>query len=223
MVSRGNYYDDRFEERNLMVEFQIMRRGINDEHILGAMRKVPRHLFIPESKRADAYMDTPLLIEEGQTISQPYIVGLMAQALEPSQQETVLEIGTGSGYSAAVLAHVFKEVYTVERHKILGNNAKKLFEELNYQNIHVLIDDGTKGWPEKAPFDAIIVTAGGPKVPQALYEQLKVGGRLVIPVGETQTQQTLLRIRREANGSFTEESLGQVKFVPLVGEAGWGE
>ena len=218
-----NIIDDRFEERNLMVEFQLLRRGITNEAVLASMLAVPRHIFVPYNRQVDAYLDSPLLIGEGQTISQPFIVALMAQALEPSKLETVLEIGTGSGYSAAVLAQVFATVYTVERHKSLAKDAQEKFEKLGYDNIKVLIGDGTKGWPDQAPYDAIISTAGGPKVPPGLYQQLRVGGRLVIPVGEELTQQRLLRFRLQPDGKFTEEDLGEVRFVPLIGEEGWKE
>lgn len=207
--------------RDEMVEKQLRARGITDMRVLEAMRDVPREHFVGIELAEFAYDDTPLPIEEGQTISQPYIVAAMIQAAEVNPGDKVLEIGTGSGYAAAVLSKVADDVYTVERIKSLALLSTERYLKYGYDNIHVLHGDGTLGWPENAPFNVIIVSAGGPEVPQTLIEQLAVGGRLVIPAGESPRQQTLLRIRRKSETEVAQEDLGQVRFVPLIGAAGW--
>ena len=211
------------QQQEAMVTWQIAARGITDAAVLEAMRSVPRHAFVPEDLVEYAYADSPLPIGEAQTISQPYIVALMAEALELAPDDRVLEIGTGSGYAAAVLAEIADEVYTVERHGTLAENARALFDELEYENVHVLHGDGSLGWPEHAPYDAIVVAAGGPEVPQPLKEQLAIGGRLVIPVGRVSRLQKLLLVRRTDEENYAMEDLGAVQFVPLVGAAAWGE
>ena len=213
---------NKFENlRKQMIEYQLIARGLRDQEVLNAVGAVQREEFIPADLVEFAYSDSPLPIAANQTISQPYIVALMTAALELRPDERVLEVGTGSGYAAAVLSKIAKKVYTIERHKILANTARKRFEELGYQNIHVLYGDGTLGWPEHAPFDAIVVTAGGPHVPEKLKQQMAIGGRLVIPVGAFLHTQQLLRIRRISENEYKEEDLGSVRFVPLIGAAGW--
>lgn len=207
--------------RNEMVDHQIAARGVRDRMVLKAMKMVPREKFLPESLREFAYDDTPLPISAGQTISQPYIVAFMVEALALQGGEKVLEIGTGSGYAAAVLAEIAGEVYTVERVEELAEEAASVLDLLSYHNVHILCGDGTKGWPEHAPFDAIIVAAGGPKIPESLKEQLKIGGRMVIPVGKTSTSQELVRITRKSKTEFKTEDIADVRFVPLIGEEGW--
>ncbi|HUP42871.1 MAG TPA: protein-L-isoaspartate(D-aspartate) O-methyltransferase, partial [Thermoanaerobaculia bacterium] len=182
--------------RRLMVEHQLERRGIADPLVLEAMGKVPREAFVPPELAEEAYADGPLPIGEGQTISQPYIVALMTEALELCGGERVLDIGAGSGYAAAVLAEIAAELYTVERHARLAEEAAARLSHLGYDNVQIRVGDGSLGWPEHAPFDAIVVAAGAPEVPEALKEQLAVGGRLVIPVGQGRTLQDLLRLRR---------------------------
>jgi len=213
---------NKFENlRKQMIEYQLIARGLRDQNVLNAVGAVQREEFIPTDLVEFAYSDSPLPIAASQTISQPYIVALMTAALELKPDERVLEVGTGSGYAAAVLAEIAKEVYTIERHKILANTARKRLEELGYKNIHVLHGDGTLGWPEHAPFDAIVVAAGGPDVPETLKRQMAIGGRLVIPVGAFLHAQQLLRIRRISEDEYKEEDLGSVRFVPLIGAAGW--
>jgi protein-L-isoaspartate(D-aspartate) O-methyltransferase len=207
--------------RKRMVDEQLVARGIQDPAVLGAMSTVPREVFVPDDQVQFAYADAPLPIGEGQTISQPYIVALMSEALELSPDEQVLEIGTGSGYAAAVLSRMVRRVYTVERHLKLARAAEARFQKLGYNNIQVHVGDGTLGWAEHAPYDGIVATAGGPKVPQPLLDQLKRGGRLVMPVGRTIQLQELVRVRRSRNDGYRQEELGSVRFVPLVGEAGW--
>jgi protein-L-isoaspartate(D-aspartate) O-methyltransferase len=207
--------------RREMVRYQLLERDIDDPAVLEAMARVPREEFVPEDVRHLAYADAPLPIGQGQTISQPYVVALMIEALELSPGDRALEIGTGSGYAAAVLAQVADAVYTIERHEELAEAAARRFRDLGYDNIHVHHANGTLGWPEHAPYDAIVVTAGGPHVPEPLREQLAVGGRLVIPIGATLHSQELIRLRRTAPDRFRREDLGAVRFVPLVGEAGW--
>jgi len=198
----------------------LAARGIEDEDILRAFGEVPRDRFLPEGMAEFAYQDIPLPIAEGQTISQPYVVAWMTEAAGVKRGQRVLEVGTGSGYAAAVASRVAAEVYSVERHGVLADGARKLLAELGYDNVHVLHGDGTRGWPEHAPYDAILVAAGGPSVPPALVEQLAPGGALVMPVGPA-AEQTLVRIRRTGDGVVTREELGDVRFVPLVGEHGW--
>ena len=207
--------------REQMIEHQLIARGLRDQTVLNAVGAVQREEFIPSDLVEFAYSDSPLPIAASQTISQPYIVALMTAALELKPDERVLEVGTGSGYAAAVLSEIAKEVYTIERHKILANTARKRLERLNYKNILVFYGDGTLGWPEYAPFDAIVVTAGGPDVPETLKRQMVIGGRLVIPVGAFLHVQQLLRIRRISEDEYKEEDLGGVRFVPLIGVAGW--
>jgi protein-L-isoaspartate(D-aspartate) O-methyltransferase len=210
-------------ERLWMVRGQIEARGIRDRAVIEAMTEVPREAFVPGDQAEFAYQDNPLPIAEGQTISQPYIVGLMTAALELKPGDRVLEIGTGSGYAGAVLSRIAAEVYTVERHAALAESARAALESLGFDNVHVLHGDGTRGWPEHAPYDAIVVAAGGPEVPQALLGQLAVGGRLVIPVGPTPRLQELVRVTRVAESEYATEELGGVRFVPLVGAEGWEE
>ncbi|MFL4979457.1 MAG: protein-L-isoaspartate(D-aspartate) O-methyltransferase [Xanthobacteraceae bacterium] len=206
-----------------MVERQIAGRGIADPRVLSAMRRVPREGFVTPGLEEFAYEDSPLPIDEAQTISQPYIVALMIEAAEVKRGDRVLDVGTGSGYAAAVLSEIAGEVYTIERHRELAEAAKRRLAKLGYRNIKVRHGDGTLGWPEAAPFDAILVAAGGPDVPPALKEQLAIGGRLVIPVGEDRHDQTLLKITRTSETAFEVEDLGTVRFVPLIGEQGWAE
>ncbi len=207
--------------REHMVESQIAARGVRSELVLDAMRKVPREAFLPERLREFAYEDAPLPIAAGQTISQPYIVALMTEALDLDGGEKVLEIGTGSGYAAAVLAEIAAEVYTVERIDQLAENAASTLEGLGYRNVHVVHGDGTLGWTTASPYDAIIVAAGGPEVPESLKRQLKIGGRLVIPVGSDPRAQELVRVTRISDENFKSEDIADVRFVPLVGKEGW--
>ena len=211
-----------FEEaRRRMVEQQLVARGIVDALVLAAMGKVPRENFLSARQAALAYRDGPLPIGEGQTISQPYIVARMTAALTLVPTDRVLEIGTGSGYAAAVLAEIAAEVYTVERLPVLAERARQRLAELGYVNVHVLTGDGTLGWPEHAPYDAIVATAGGPRAPQALLDQLAIGGRLVIPLGSDLYEQRLVRIVRATAEEYQHEELEAVAFVPLIGAQGW--
>jgi len=213
---------NKFENlRKQMIDYQLAARGLRDQTVLDAVSKVPREEFVPTELVEFAYSDSPLPIAASQTISQPYIVALMTAALELKAGERVMEVGTGSGYAAAVLAEIATEVFTIERHKILADTARGKLEELGYNNIQVLYGDGTLGWPEYAPFDAIVVAAGGPDVPETLKQQLAIGGRLVIPVGSTLRTQKLLRVRRISEHEYQLEDLGGVRFVPLIGAAGW--
>ncbi|HKB02137.1 MAG TPA: protein-L-isoaspartate(D-aspartate) O-methyltransferase [Gemmataceae bacterium] len=198
-----------------MVERQLKARGIKDERILQAMSKVPRHEFVPERRRVDAYDDGPLPIGHGQTISQPYIVALMTEAIRPKPEHRVLEVGTGSGYQAAVLAELVKDVYTIELVPELADEAKERLKRLGYKNVQTKSGDGYKGWPDAAPFDAIVVTCGADHVPEPLFEQLKPGGVLVIPVGKTRAEQSLLAITKDGKGGRTTRDFGPVVFVPL--------
>jgi protein-L-isoaspartate(D-aspartate) O-methyltransferase len=207
--------------REIMLSRDLAGRGIYDPKVLAAMRQVPREEFVPTELKEQAYGDYPLPIEEGQTISQPYIVAYMAECLELSPADRVLEIGTGSGYSAAVLSRIAAEVYSVERFASLALSAGERLRRLGYGNISIFVADGTLGWPGMAPYDAIIVTAGAPKVPKSLLEQLAVGGRLVLPVGPDRLGQTLIRVRRKDENEYREERLLAVQFVPLVGAEGW--
>jgi protein-L-isoaspartate(D-aspartate) O-methyltransferase len=212
---------EREAERLAMIREQLEQRKIHDPRVLNAMASVPRHRFVPEQLRDQAYADNALPIAEQQTISQPFIVALTAAALELHGHEQVLEIGTGSGYAAAVLSLLAAEVWSVERFRSLGETAAQRLHAEGYTNVHVGIGDGTGGWPEHAPYDAIAVAAAGPHIPQPLIDQLAVGGRLVIPVGPRDAQH-LLRITRTDQGVH-QESLGPVRFVPLVGQDGWDE
>jgi protein-L-isoaspartate(D-aspartate) O-methyltransferase len=216
-------------ERRSMVDCQIAARGVRDERVLTAFRRVPREAFVPAALRTHAYEDRPLPIGAGQTISQPFIVALMTEALRlpppaaGGAPTRVLEIGTGSGYAAAVLAEVADEVVTIERHGDLAERARRVFAELGYVNVRVVEGDGTRGWPQGAPYHGIVVAAGGPGVPRSLREQLAPGGRLVIPVGPADDVQKLVVIARLAGDRWSEEDLGEVRFVPLIGEEGWSE
>jgi protein-L-isoaspartate(D-aspartate) O-methyltransferase len=209
------------EARRRMVAHQIQERGVRSPLVARAMREVPREEFMSEEMREFAYADSPLPIGEGQTISQPYIVAYMTEALELEGGERVLEVGTGSGYAAAVLSRIANDVYTIERHPSLARSAKKILQKLGYDNVRVIEGDGTTGWPEAAPYDAIVVAAGGIEVPAALRSQLALGGRLVIPVGPTPREQRLVRVTRVDQDDFEEEELLPVRFVPLIGEQGW--
>ncbi len=208
-------------ERDEMVRSHLAARGIQDERVLQAFREVPREAFVPENLQEFAYTDAPLPIERGQTISQPYIVALMAAALKLDPLDRVLEVGTGSGYAAAILGRLAKQVYTIERHEALATQAVSRLADLGLENVLVQHGDGSLGWPEHAPYDAIVVAAGGPGVPPALVEQLRPGGRLVMPVGEGRDVQKLVRITRQSDGSMATEELGDVRFVPLIGAHGW--
>ncbi len=205
--------------RERMIEEQLVARGITDPRVLDAMRTVPRHLFVEDAMQAHAYGDFPLPIGSGQTISQPYIVALMTLALHLTGIERILEIGTGSGYHAAILSRLCQKVYTVERIDGLVSRARKVFDKLRYYNIVSRIDDGTVGWPSEAPFDAIVVTAGGPRIPEPLLDQLADPGRLVMPVGGQLVQD--LQLVEKRDGNITLSTLEQVRFVDLIGAHGW--
>jgi len=202
-----------------MVDNQIVKRGIRDERVIKAMVTVPRERFVDDGLKAQAYCDYPLPIGEGQTISQPYIVALMTERLALEGNERVLEIGTGSGYQTSILALLAEKIYTVERIPALASRARKLFDEAHCSNVLLTIGDGTDGWPEEAPFEAIIVTAASPEVPETLLKQLAEGGRMVIPVG-TEFEQTLLKVTKRG-GRFIRESMGGCRFVKLIGRHGW--
>ena len=206
--------------RDRMVRDQIEARGVSDPEVLRAMRKVPRHLFVEEALIPQAYEDHPLPLGHGQTISQPYVVAWMTELLEVSRGLRVLEIGTGSGYQAAVLAELGAYVFTVERVRPLYEAARRRLESLRYLKVRFKLDDGTLGWPDEAPFDRIVVTAGGPRIPEPLLAQLADPGRMVIPVGASRRSQTLCLVRRE-NGRVIVRELGGVMFVDLVGTHGW--
>jgi protein-L-isoaspartate(D-aspartate) O-methyltransferase len=209
------------KERDRMVQTQIAARGVSSPAVLEAMRRVPREQFVPAHLARLAYADEPLAIGEDQTISQPYIVAAMIEAAQPRPGDRALEIGTGSGYSAAVLATIVAAVYTVERLPRLAESAGRRLAELGYANVHVRRANGTLGWPEHAPYDVIIVTAGGPRVPSPLLAQLALGGRLVMPVGSLRAGQRLIRVIRTGEDTYHHEGLEEVAFVPLVGEEGW--
>lgn len=205
-----------------MVDSQLRARGIIDQRVLRAMEKIPRHLFIDEGLADQAYNDNPLPIDRQQTISQPYIVALMSEAMGLTGKEKVLEIGTGSGYQTAILAELAERVFTIERIAVLATRARKVLESLHYYNVAVRVGDGTYGWREESPFSAIMVTAGAPRIPKVLVEQLVIGGRLVIPVGN-RSSQVLLKVTRlsEDSGDIRQEDLGGCRFVDLIGEYGW--
>jgi len=203
-------------QRERMVAEQIQARGIRNPAVLRAMRATPRHLFVPESLRPMAYQDTPLPIGQGQTISQPYIVALMTELIEPSGSHTVLEIGTGSGYQAAVLSPLVKHVFTIEIVPELARQSTELLQKLGYGNISVRLGDGYRGWPENSPFDRILLTAAPPEVPKALIDQLKPGGKLVAPVGRSALDQELIVIDKGADGKIRRRSVIPVRFVPMV-------
>jgi protein-L-isoaspartate(D-aspartate) O-methyltransferase len=214
---------DRFQKQRMkMVETQIRARGIADQRVVQAMEKIPRHLFVDEGLVDQAYNDSPLPIDRQQTISQPYIVALMSEAMELSGDERVLEIGTGSGYQTAILAELAERVFSIERIAALASRARKILDALNYYNVAIRVGDGTYGWREEAPYAAIMVTAGAPKIPRLLIDQLVVGGRLVIPVGSRYSQ-ALLKLTRmsEDPDDLKQEELGGCRFVDLIGEHGW--
>jgi protein-L-isoaspartate(D-aspartate) O-methyltransferase len=211
--------DTRESERLRMVDYQIAARDVNDERVLSAMREIPRHLFVPEPYRSAAYQDSPLPIGQGQTISQPYIVAKMTELLAVSPEDTVLEIGTGSGYQAAILGKLAREVITLERIPEVAEMAMKNLESLGISNVRVVVTDGTEGYPKKAPYNAILVTASTPEVPRPLMDQLADGGRLVAPVGSRDLQELVRLVRK--GGDFIRESYGGVVFVPLLGKYGW--
>lgn len=207
--------------RRRMVQEQLLARGILDARVLDVMGRVKRHLFVDAGIRDQAYGDYPLGIGEGQTISQPYIVALMTETLGLKGGEKVLEIGSGCGYQTAVLAELAGQVYTIERVKSLGFLARRNLKSLNYRNIVIRIGDGSQGWPEAAPFDSILIAAGGPKIPEPLFNQLAEGGRMIVPVGE-EDYQILTRVTRHGREMIT-ENLGECRFVKLVGAHGWGK
>lgn len=202
-----------------MVQYQLVNRGIHDERVIKVMSEVPRHLFVPELYRHAAYEDCPLPIGEGQTISQPYMVAIMTQCLELKGKEKVLEIGTGSGYQAAILSRLASHVYTIERHPELASKAKTILKQMGYDNVDVIEGDGSLGLPEKAPFHGIIVTACAPHVPRCLLEQLKISGRLVIPIGNPYNQilHQVIKTEKETKS----RDILECAFVPLIGEEGW--
>lgn len=206
--------------RRRMVERHVQGRGITDPLVIEAMCQVPRHLFVEEALQGQAYSDYPLPIGEKQTISQPHTVAMMTEALQLRGGEKVLEIGTGSGYQAAVLARIASRVYSVERFPTLARRARRILDAIGANNVNIRLSDGTSGWQEEAPFDAIIITAGAPAIPQQYLEQLAIGGRLVIPVG-TLGAQVLKRVVRKGESEFAEENLLDCRFVPLVGRYGW--
>jgi protein-L-isoaspartate(D-aspartate) O-methyltransferase len=206
---------------NRMVDEQIVARGIKDPRVIEGMRKVSRHLFVEEALQSQAYNDYPLPIGHGQTISQPYMVALMTEALELKGHEKVLEIGTGSGYQTAILAKLAEKIYTIERITELAARARKILDQMNCYNVEIKIFDGTYGWKEKGPFDAIMVTAGAPEIPEPFMDQLVLGGRLVIPVGEVGLQDLYQIIRTE--DEIIRKNLGGCRFVKLIGNHGWDE
>lgn len=215
--------DERFyaEQREKMIQRQVRARGIRDEAILNALREVPREVFVPDRYKAAAYDDSPLPIPSGQTISQPYVVALMIRALRLGVEDKVLEVGSGSGYAAAILSRMVREVHAVERHQELVEYARERLAQIGYDNVHVHHADGTMGWLRAAPYEGIMVSASGPRVPKSLEEQLAVGGRLVMPVGSARGLQTLIRLTRVSEDEYEEKDLGGVRFVPLIGEEGW--
>jgi len=211
------------KRRREMVENQLIARGVADPRVLSAMGSVPREAFVDAFQQQAAYDDRPLPIGKGQTISQPYIVAYMTEALKLTGSEKVLEIGTGCGYAAAVLAEIAASVFTIERIESLAGGARDRLQQLGYSNVEVRCGDGSLGWPEEAPFDGIVVTAAGPRIPKSLKNQLKIGGRLVMPVGATWRGQSLVRVTRTGEHDFDEEMLTFVAFVPLIGAEGWDE
>lgn len=209
--------------RKRMVDGQIAARGIHDLRLLEAMRDVPREPFVPPELQTFAYNDAALPIDAGQTISQPYIVALMIAAAQLQPNDRVLEVGTGSGYAAAIMSRMAQRVYGIERHSVLADASKRTLRRLGYHNIVVRIGDGTSGWREEAPFDAILVAAAGPDVPDSLKDQLVVGGRLIMPIGEPHRPQALFKVVRIGKRTYETQNLGPVEFVPLIGEQGWSE
>ncbi len=215
MNQEKNYQD----ERKKMVREQIKQRGIHAPKLLNAMREIPRHRFLPEKRRRWAYSDGAMRIDKGQTISQPYIVALMTNLLQLQGDEVVLEVGTGSGYQAAILANLARKVHTIERHAELAEQAQITIESLGIENVEFHLGDGSLGLPQQAPFDAIIVTAAAPGIPQSLLDQLAEGGRMVLPVGKRYSQ--VLQVWERHGGQFEHEAITAVAFVPLLGEEGW--
>lgn len=203
-----------------MVQEQVVSRGITNPRLIETLLKIPRHLFVQEAMAAQAYSDGPLPIGEKQTISQPYMVALMTDLLELTSNDHVLEIGTGSGYQTAILASLVRRVWTIERIRPLAMQARKVLDSLHLLNVNIKVGDGTLGWSEEGPFDAVLVTAGAPAIPETLAKQLAPGGRLVIPVGD-ESNQTLLRIRKAADGILSQETGIGCRFVPLIGQQGW--
>jgi len=214
---------DRYRKQRLrMVESQLRGRGVRDSRVLAAMEKIPRHIFVDEALQDQAYNDNPLPIESGQTISQPYIVALMTEALELTGKEKVLEVGTGSGYQSAILAELAAQILSIERIAVLAARARRILDELKYFNVAIRVGDGTYGWREEAPFAAIVVTAGAPRTPQILVNQLAVGGRLVLPVGSRYSQELMKITRLSLDADdIKQEALGGCRFVDLIGEYGW--
>ncbi len=212
----------RLDERHVMVKEQLEKRGIRNPWVLQAMLDIPRHLFVPLDDQDKAYADGPLPIGGGQTISQPYIVASMIELIEPKISDRVLEIGVGSGYSSVILSRLVAEVYGMDRDGLLLAGGENRFKEIGVSNIHLKEGDGTLGWPEEAPFDAILVTAAAPLIPKSLLRQLKIGGVMVIPVGK-RTEQELVRVIKRSEDHFQEKVLYAVKFVPLIGKEGWPE
>lgn len=215
-------FDEFTSKRQRMIETQLLPRGIKDPRLIAAMNKVPRHLFLDEALWREAYEDHPVPIGEKQTISQPFIVAIMTEALKLSGTEKILEIGTGSGYQAAVLAELAEQVYSIERLPSIAKRARRILDELKYANIVITIGDGTLGWKEHSPYDGIIVTAASPYPPKILLEQLRVGGRLIIPIGDEFTQDLTLYIKN-SDEDYSKESYGGCRFVKLIGEQGWRE
>lgn len=213
--------DDLATARQQMVERQLRGRGVRDMAVLAAMGEVPREAFVPASFADAAYEDSPLPIAAGQTISQPLVVALMVEALELRPTDRTLEVGSGSGYAAAVMSRICQRVFGIERHPELTEASRRALDELGYDNVEVIEGDGTLGLPERAPFEAILVSAGGPAIPAALRDQLSIGGRMVIPVGDSTNIQRLVRATRVSDNDWREDDLGSVAFVPLVGEQGW--
>jgi protein-L-isoaspartate(D-aspartate) O-methyltransferase len=211
----------RLSERHVMVKEQLEKRGIHNPWVLQAMLDIPRHLFVSPEDQNRAYGDGPLPIGSGQTISQPFIVASMIELIEPETHQRVLEIGIGSGYSAAVLSRLVAEVYGVEREGSLLAQAAKRFQQLGISKVHVKEGDGSLGWAEKSPFDAILVAAASPRIPPSLISQLKVGGVMVIPVGGRTEGQKLVRVTKRSDTHFQEKELYEVRFVPLIGQEGW--
>jgi len=204
-----------------MVETQVAGRGVRDQRLLDAMRQIPREAFVPKGYEEVAFEDGPLAIGQGQTISQPYVVALMIEAAGAKPGDVALEVGAGSGYAAAVLARIVSRVFAMERHRSLAETARRRLKHLGCDNIELRCGDGTRGWPEAAPFDVILVSAAAPQVPEALKDQLAPGGRLVIPAGRDESHQRLLRITRRSAEDYQTTDLGAVSFVPLIGEQGW--
>lgn len=215
-------FNEYSSKRQKMIDLQLIPRGIRDPRVLAAMKKVPRHLFLDEALWPEAYEDHPVPIGEKQTISQPYIVALMTEAMNLTGKEKILEIGTGSGYQAAILAELAEQVFSIERLPSIAKRARRILDDLKYSNIVITIGDGTLGWKEHSPYDGIIVTAASPYPPKTLLEQMKIGGRLIIPIGDEFTQDLTLYIR-ESEDDYSKESYGGCRFVKLIGEQGWRE